>query len=209
MLGYFILSSVSHALYLYGVYVFMSYVGSSPLIEFNGQWWEVDTRVSGIYTHLMRAILEQLFAMLSHHNKVLVFRFDLHRPDYTQTNKSVTDFLRRVSRRIVRHYKFARIGYCWVREQEMAQRQHYHFALILDGNKIQKPSRLWLMAKESWEFTDGTCWLPENPYYRIVRGNHRQAQEAILRLSYLAKGRGKGNKSAQTKSYGVSRIESK
>lgn len=185
----------------------MGYIGSSPLINFNGQCWEVDNRVSGICTHLMRTILEQLFAMLSHHNKVLVFRFDLHRPDYTETNKSITDFLRRLSRRITRRYQFIRIGYCWVREQETAQNQHYHFALILDGNKIQNPSLLWLMAKTSWEFTDGTCWLPKRPYYRIDRGNEHQVQEAILRLSYLAKGRGKSNKPVQTKSYGVSRID--
>lgn len=185
----------------------MNYIRSSSLIEFNGQWWEINSRVSGIYTHLMQAILGQFFAMLSHHNKVLVLRFDLHQPDYTDTNKSITDFLRRLSRRVTRHYQLTRFGYCWVREQEMAESQHYHFALMLDGNKIQQPSLLWHMAKASWEFTDGTCWLPEKPYYRIARSNHCQQREAILRLSYLAKGRGKDHKPTQTKNYGTSRID--
>ncbi len=153
--------------------------------------------------------MEQLFAMLSHHNKVLVFRFDLHCPEHTDTNKTITDFIRRLSRQVMRHYKLTRFGYCWVREQEKAKQQHYHFALMLDGNKIQKPSLIWAMVKTSWEFLDGKSWLPENPYYRLTRDNRQQTQEAIMRLSYFAKGRGKGYKPAQTKNYGTSRIKPK
>lgn len=184
----------------------MNYIITSPLIEFNGEWWEIDTRASGIYHHIMQAILGQLFAVLSHHNKALVFRFDLHCPDHTATNKNITDFLRRLSRRVMRHYGLTRFGYCWVREQEKAKQQHYHVALTLDGNKIQKPSLIWEMVKNIWEFMGGTCWLPENAYYRLRRGNRQQIQEAIMRLSYLAKGRGKSHKPHQTKNYGTSRI---
>lgn len=187
----------------------MNYIVTSPLFEFNAQWWEIDTRISGVYHHTMQAILGQLFAMLSHHNKVIVFRFDLHCPDHTATNKNITDFLRRLSRRVVRHYQLTRFGYCWVRELEKAKSQHYHFALILDGNKIQKASLIWGMVKACWEFSDGTCWLPENPYYRLTRDSHYQTQETIKRLSYLAKGRGKGYKPPQTKNYGTSRIKAR
>lgn len=187
----------------------MSYIVTSPLIEFNGEWWEIDTRTSGIYHDMMQAILGQLFAMLSHHNKVLIFRFDLHCPDHTSTNKNITDFLRRLSRRVIRHYELTRFGYCWVREQEKAKQQHYHFALMLDGNKIQKPSLIWEMVKTIWGFMDGKYWLPENAYYRLTRENRHQTQEAIKRLSYLAKGRGKSYKPHQTKNYGTSRIKPK
>ena len=166
----------------------MSYIITSPLMEFNGENWQIDTRTSGINHDMMQAILRQLFAMLSHHNKVLVFRFDLHCPDHTNTNKNITDFLRRLSRRVIRHYELTRFGYCWAREQEKAKQQHYHFALMLDGNKIQKPSLIWEMVKTIWEFMGGTYWLPENAYYRLSRANRPQTQEAIMRLSYLAKG---------------------
>lgn len=185
----------------------MHYIITSPLIEFGGHWWAINTYGSGIYAHTMRAILGQLFAMLSHHNKVIVFRFDLASPDYTDTNKNITDFLRRLSGRIKNHYGLSRFGYVWVREQEKAKSQHYHFALMLDGNKIQKPSLLWELVKTCWEFTDGRCWLPENAYYRLSRYSHHQTAEAIYRLSYLAKGRGKGYKPDQTKNYGTSRIK--
>ncbi len=187
----------------------MSYIITSPLIEFNGEWWEINTRKSGIYHDMMQAILGQLFAMLSHHNKVLIFRFDLHCPDHTDTNKNITDFLRRLSRRVIRHYELTRFAYCWAREQEKAKQQHYHFALMLDGNKVQKPSLIWEMIKTIWEFIGGSCWLPENAYYRLTRANRPQIQESIMRLSYLAKGRGKGYKPHQTKNYGTSRIKAR
>jgi hypothetical protein len=99
----------------------MHYIITSPLIEFEGHWWAINTQGSGIYAHTMRAILGQLFAMLSHHNKVIVFRFDLASPDYTDTNKNITDFLRRLSGRIKNHYGLSRFGYVWVREQEKSQ----------------------------------------------------------------------------------------
>ncbi|MDZ7923045.1 MAG: inovirus-type Gp2 protein [Marinagarivorans sp.] len=182
---------------------------TSPLIECEGVWWKINTEGSGIYSGMMRAILGQLFAMLSHHNKVLVFRFDLSTPNYTNTNKEITDFLRRLSGRIKSHYKCERIGHAWVREQEKAKSQHYHFALILDGNKIQTVNLLWTWVKTCWEFTEGRAWRPKKPYYRLDRHDPTKTAEAVYRLSYLAKGRGKGYKPDQTKNYSTSRIKRK
>lgn len=184
----------------------MSHIITTPLIEYAGQQWQIDTRKSGVYSNIIHATLGQLFAMLSHHNKVLVFRFDLHCPEHTSTNKNITDFVRRLSRQVMRRYGLTRLGYCWVREQEKAKQQHYHFALMLDGNKIQKPSLIWEMAKKHWGFMGGADWLPKDAYYRLTCKSYTETQEAIMRLSYLAKGRGKGCRPAQTKSYGTSRI---
>jgi hypothetical protein len=50
---------------------------------------------------MMQAILGQLLAMLSHHNKVLIFCFDLHAQTTPTPTKNITDFLRRLSRRVI------------------------------------------------------------------------------------------------------------
>jgi hypothetical protein len=65
---------------------------------------------------------------------------------------------------------------------------------MLDGNKIQKPSLIWKMVRTIWNFMDDTAIRPTAPYYRLKRENRQQTQEAIWRLSYLAKGRGKQRK---------------
>lgn len=183
----------------------MSYISTRPLLKFEGRLWEVDIRVSGIYTCMMKSILRQLFSMLSHHNKLIIFRFDLRRSEHSISNTDISNFLRNLTRLCIRRYELTRFGYCWVREQELSERQHYHFALFLDGNKIQSPGLLWELVKKYWE-PIGSPSLPKNSYYRINRDDDEEIQKVIRRLSYLAKGRGKTNRPEQTKSYATSRI---
>jgi len=183
----------------------VSYISTRPLMKFEGRLWDVDSQVSGIYTCMMKSILGQLFSMLSHHNKLIIFRFDLRRSEHSISNKDISNFLRNLTRLSIRRYELTRFGYCWVREQELSEHQHYHFALFLDGNKIQSPHILWELVKKYWE-PIGSPWLPKNSYYRISRDEEEKIQKVIRRLSYLAKGRGKTNRPEQTKSYGTSRI---
>lgn len=185
----------------------MDYLITTPLVEYAGENWLINTRVSGIYRKHLNAILSQIFAMLSHHNKIFIFRFDLHMSGYTADNKPITDFIRQLSGKLDTQYKFTRIGYCWAREHDKAKGQHYHFALILDGNKIQSPRYVWEMIKDQWEFAHGRYFLPKQSYYRIGRNDRHTLARAIYRLSYLAKGRSKDFRPIQTKTYGNSRIK--
>ena len=188
-----------------------AYISYSQVITRNDNTWFINSKISGIYTHIMKTMIDQVEAMLSHHNKVFLLRFDLHQPSHTDTSKHVSKFFTRLSEHIKARYKVKRFGYTWVREQEKAKQQHYHCFILLDGNKIQESGYLIKAAKKYWElYYDGyLCWPAERCYHRLKRNDHEAIQAAIYHISYLAKGRGKGYKPAQAKNFGNSRIKPK
>lgn len=170
----------------------MRYVSHTKAMTVNGNTWWVNARKSGLFTHMAKRIISQVDAMLDHHNKIHLIRFDLRQSDYTPNNKHITDFNRRLHAKLKTKYQLTRIGFIWVRELEKAKQQHYHYVLILDGNKVQHSHYVTTMASEIWEHMDGKIGFCKNCYYNIGRDNHDKLQAAILRISYLAKGRGKG-----------------
>ena len=93
--------------------------------------------------------------------------------------------------------------------REKKKHQHYHYALILDGHKVKNPSAILDKVRDIWQYMDGSDWRPKDCYYNVKRGDVESLQDAIWRVSYLAKGRGKGYKPAQTKNYGTSRIRAR
>ena len=116
---------------------------NSPYYLYKGKIWLINASDKySIRTDILKALLDQLTAMLDHHRKVFIYRFDLHVPEYTAHNTQITDFNRRLFKRIKSHYKVNRIGYGWVREIETAKQQHYHYTLFLDGSKINEPHSL-------------------------------------------------------------------
>jgi hypothetical protein len=81
--------------------------------------------------------------------------------------------------------------------------------LYIDGDVIQHPGKLLRQIKVKW-FKNGHCHIPENCFYYIDKHNYEQERaDAIERLSYLAKTRGKGYKDKQAKNYSVSRLKAK
>lgn len=78
---------------------------------------------------------------------------------------------------------------------------------MLDGRKMQYPAKIYSRAAQIWEDMDGSAYLPENPYYNVSKHDHDSIQQAIYRLSYLAKTRSKGKRPTQTKDIGTSRIK--
>ena len=133
----------------------------------------------------------QMQAMLSHHNKVIVVRFDLHCEKYTSGNTELSRFTCKVRKRLYSHYKCTRFGYLWVREQERSKSQHYHVMLIIDANKIQHPSVLlgWLQERCSVR-GHPRPFVPKHCFYKLHRGDEKTFGEAFYRCSYLAKAQG-------------------
>ena len=178
-----------------------------PYIEINGETLKVNAgKKKGIYKEIIKRFVSQLDITFSIHKRLLVYRIDLHTNFFTPDNKIISKFMNRLKQFLKRNYGLDKIGYIWVREQERSKKQHYHLALLLDGNKIRHPKRLNARIKEMW-LPHGYTPVILNPYYFINKHNHTQMREdAIYRVSYLAKVRGKRHRDKQTKDYQSSRL---
>lgn len=161
----------------------------------------------GSYVEILNKMIEQLDIALQIHKRLMVLRVDLHSTYYTGNNRQFSKFINRLKQWIYRNYRIRNIGYAWAREQERAKTQHYHLALFLDENKIRHPKRLIAQIKEMWA-PYGHTPVIKNPYYPINKSNLKnQRHEAIKRISYLAKVRGKGYRNKQAKDFSTSRLK--
>ncbi|WP_181388790.1 inovirus-type Gp2 protein [Pseudoalteromonas sp. meg-B1] len=180
------------------------YISYKSTFSYRGELLIVNAKKSGLYTSVLRKIIEQLDCSLELYKRVLLVRFDLHQEHYTKDNERMTKFKKRLFKRLKKKYETNSIGYVWVREHEKPKTQHYHWAIWIDGDKIRHSKKLLPIIKSIWEDMSGTSPTIKNPYYFI--DNSEQRAEAIYRLSYLAKARGKTARPDQTKDYSTSRI---
>ena len=185
----------------------MPYIMNTRYLEVNNTVFWVNGKYSGIYSHMAKQMIGQVNAMLSHHSKVHLIRFDLRLYKYTDNNEVVSKFNRILFKWLKRKYGLKRVGFVWCREMETAKQQHYHYALMLDGHKVRHPHDILIKVKEVWETNlQGSEYTPKRCYYNLKRECEASIQRAVWRISYLAKTRGKGYKPSQTKNYGTSRI---
>lgn len=186
----------------------MRHLSFNEAIEFDGEFWPVNAKVSGIDNSMVRVILAQNKAMLSYHSKVIMIRFDLRQYEELATSKHVTRFMVRLKRNLERSHKIKRMGYAWAREAEQGENQHYHVAVFLDGHVFRHSDSVIKAARYCWEgLFDGSVFVPDNCFYRYGRADVAGQKDAIYRASYLAKGRGKCKKPKQAKNYGASRLK--
>ena len=168
------------------------------------------------YREILSALYHQLNNMISHHHKLLLVRSDLHLYDYTEDNKLISDFMRKLIKRLKSRYKVKRVGYLWARERVLKHTdnhnkpQHYHLLIVLDGSKVQHPSRIHKLIEDIWcLWGQPKPYTPKNSYYQIRRGNQAQFNAAFKRGTYLAKVQTKGNKASETNTYSASRLKKK
>lgn len=180
------------------------YVSYKSIFLHKGELFKINAKKSGVYTSLLHKIIEQLDCGLDIYKRVLLVRFDLHQSEYTENNKRMTQFKKRLFKRLESRYETKAIGYVWVREHEKAKSQHYHWAIWIDGDKVRHSKKLLELIKSIWADMSGYVPTIANPYYFI--DSSEQRLEAIYRLSYLAKARGKVNRPNQTKDYSTSRV---
>tara|TARA_R110000751_G_scaffold261004_2_gene360380 strand:+ start:11 stop:613 length:603 start_codon:yes stop_codon:yes gene_type:complete len=180
-----------------------SIVLSGTTLKINGN------NKQGCFVEILDRVKSQMDAMLSHHCQILVIRLDLRMYEYHENNEMLSRFVRKVRKKLKAKYSFARVGFVWVREMEKAKHQHYHFALLLDANKVRYPVKILTICSTIWENWGQSPYTPKNCYYHIKRGDSAAYQSAFKRLSYLAKERGKGYKGKTANDYGNSRIKPK
>jgi len=179
--------------------------GSS--ININGEELNINSSEQyGVYPIIIEKFVIELDKMIDKYKRVFVLRVDLHLDNYSDDNKEISEFMRAQVQRIRRKYKTKYVGYIWVREVERAKTQHYHLAFFIDGDKIRAPYGLNQQIKAKW-YKNGHRSVVPKPYYFLDKHNMKEEREEVIyRLSYLAKVRGKGYRSAQAKDYSTSRI---
>ena len=169
--------------------------------------YRVNTAKSGLYVEILEAMINQFEIAVTKWRRVFVLRFDLHMSIYRKDNQLITAFRKRLFQKLKRTYGFKDIGFCWVREQERAKSQHYHWVLFLDGDLIRHSSKINEMVKQAWERQEGNYHVPtiKRPFY--FADSETVIQDAIYRVSYLAKPRGKGYRKDQVKDFQPSRMK--
>lgn len=172
-----------------------------------------DGKIYNCYVEPLQRFKREIDAMLSHHSKVFMLRFDIRVDTHSQTNEQMTRFLRSYIPRVERYYKTKNVAFVWCREVERSKKQHYHFAVMVDGSNATRVSQeLLRMADEVAAFQKLKIGYCENASYFIKRtdlakGDYSTYNEAFERLSYLAKERGKTIKAERANSYQTSRIK--
>ena len=177
-------------------------------ININGELLEINsTKTLGVYPTIIDRMVGELDKMITRYKRVFVLRFDLHLNHYSADNKEISTFMKAQVQRIKRKYKTNYVGYVWVREMERAKTQHYHCAFFIDGDVLRTSNVLNQQIKAKW-FKNGHRSVVPKPFYFLDKHNmEEKRKEVIYRLSYLAKVRGKGYRSAQAKDYSTSRLK--
>ncbi len=182
-------------------------VTNKPYCLIHGKEFEVPNGHLGWYPKILYRFVDQLDAMLSSNRCVMVIRADLRLGFSTQDNKIMTTFWRRLSKTLKKRYPQLKLGYIWVREQERAKHQHYHIMIMVDKDLIHYSNTITTAIIKVWKNLSGSqAHIPKNCYYSVKRNDTDSFLKPVERASYLAKSRGKGYRSKQTKDYGSSRL---
>ncbi|HHQ4618817.1 TPA: YagK/YfjJ domain-containing protein [Aeromonas veronii] len=160
------------------------------------------TPASGGYTKPLSEMIRRIVEAVRRYRRVLFVRLDLSMGEGEATSERLSAFLKQAGRYVTREHG-TRLEYVWCREQEKAKRQHYHLALLIDGDKLRHPARLYEALAELWQRKGGRLSIPENGY--LMTDSHN-ITEAVYRISYLAKERGKGYRPDGVRDFGYSRI---
>ena len=197
-------------------------------VKIDGQLLPINTGDGEYYCYVepLRRIKRELDTMIMCHNKVFVFRLDIHVHDYSPINDPVTNFRHSFVKWLKSYYKMKRVGFAWCREVETSKKQHYHLLFMLDGNKVnrvgevdpkeRKDSDTFYGIFERLEhiasIQDLSISLPtKKPSYMIKRSDLEQGDfttyhQVFYRASYLAKERGKKLKAERANNFYTSRI---
>ena len=164
-------------------------------------------------TEILREIERQFDYAENSKSKVFFMRYDVRIPEgmYIEDNKTFRDFQANFMKNLSR--QGLKPQYIAVREQSREKHQHYHVALLLDGQKTQSIHNHIQTAERLWDSALGL--KPKENGYGLIddcttsRTGEKQVNGVMLRAddpdmeskkddcfrraSYLAKTNSKGN----------------
>lgn len=188
------------------------YKTENPIFKLKRNLYKINCgKNKPIYTHQMKKIIEQVENMLTWHHRVLIVVFDLHVDAFSLTNKKMSALVEKARHYLNKNYAIKRFGYCWCREQNISDKQHYHVAVMLNGSNIRHPQKLLKSLIKIWKdiVPEGMLYTPNNCYYTAKRNNDLEKLKAIYRLSYQAKVWTKDKNGAHARDYATSQIKAK
>lgn len=155
-------------------------------------------------TKMMRRIFDVVNQVSDLSSRLFVVRYDLHMCEYQNDNRVIELFHRNLFRVLTKNYPKSFLSYVWVREKGMSDVQHYHYALLMDGNFIRYPHKLTKIVQLCWHQAAGgsTVWMPDNCYYHIKKQDTDGYSKLMLRLSYFGKSNTKEPTSECKKRFG-------
>lgn len=172
-----------------------------------------DGKSLGCYVQILRRLENQMTAVLSHHSKMRVVRYDLHCNGFLPDNKLISQFMKHLKARLPKEYdRLGCVGYVWARETgSRSGKTHYHLALLLNGNAICSAKYLTSICKELWQAEMGQEQVQTNwEHHRVVpRGDVAAFCDVFYWLSYLAKVYTKGQREPTANDYSGSQIKPK
>nr|WP_071995404.1 inovirus-type Gp2 protein [Pantoea sp. IMH] len=155
---------------------------------YDGVLWPVMPEECQQNAKIMNSLFRTIDKTYSSCSRFLAIRYDFHLPQYTSDNRAITNFHQLIIPSLRRMYPKSFVRVFWVREQNKAPAQHYHYLLMVDGNYVRHPLKINKLVESCWKIaTGGTVWFPKHGYY-FVRKNDTEALTALLlRVSYFAK----------------------
>jgi len=137
---------------------------------------------------MMKRIFENVDRVSVLSSRFLAVRYDLHLKEFQTNNQVIELFHKHLFAQLRKHYPKSFVSYIWVRERNEADAQHYHYALMMDGDYIRTPYRLNEIVKICWEeAAGGTVYFPENMDYFVKPNDIDTYSKLMIRLSYFGK----------------------
>lgn len=126
--------------------------------------------------------------MLYTYSKVHFVRLDLHPQEKTSNNQLISNFVKEAGKYIEHTYK-CKVEIIATREWgNNSNKEHYHLAVMLSGHKLKYPDNLLKYLIAAWDkHSGGTSYTPHNCYLNCTRGNRKDTELLIYRISYLSK----------------------
>lgn len=172
-----------------------------------------DGKSLGCFVPILWRLENQMTAVLSHHSRMWVVRFDLHCNEFVEDNQLISRFMKQLMRRLPKDYaRLGRTGYLWARETgSVCGKTHYHLVLLLNGNAICSAKHLTSICKELWQIDAGQGQVQTNwEDARVVKRSDNAAfADAFYWFSYLAKVYTKGQRKPTANDYSSSQIKHK
>lgn len=181
----------------------------NKFITVEGEVFEIDSRVSGVYHEMIKQMIKELVGFTYHYSKCFFMRFDLHVNEYSESNSVISKFLKTFTRKIFAHYRLNKMCFIWCREISSSDAQHYHFMIGLDGHKVKHSQKIYHILEGIWKVKMGNFWQPDNCFYfsNTKSSSYEEViRSVIYRASYLAKVRSKFDTRRKGKMYGRSRL---